>query len=474
MKRVWHAMLPLRVILLKKRNNMNNYIIKGNKVRMMKKVMLCAACFMLHASLFTLTSCSDDVDNVFGESAANRVAQDQSEYYKILEAATNGWAMDFYPADRIEGGVVYTARFKDGEVTMACEQAINNTVISKKYAAGTEVTSAYQIVSETGVMLTFNTYNPLFHYWSQPFKGHMNGYKSDYEFTFISACADSVVLRGKKYGNMLRMYPLKEAATSYVKKVAAMHNTLKSIPRKRAVVDGKTLPITLTYDLLTYQDGDAFRSVAIIHTPEGIRLYEPITLGGATLRSMTYDSDSQELRSDDRRVVLPKPKAIEEQFVATQTQWAFGYKYSVSKESYTLNDMCDELAGIIGSCADVVNNGTWGETVREVYLGANMEPFANDQHRWVLGWNTRISGSINYYIGYAVNMELIDMDKQLVSIQMLEGANLFSNYGYWQPFVDFVGNNSPYLVAFDNDTAPTEATLTSQKDATKWFKLKKK
>jgi hypothetical protein len=132
--------------------------------------------------------------------------------------------------------------------------------------------------------------------------------------------------------------------------------------------------------------------------------------------------------------------------------------------------MCDELKDIISHCADVVNGGTWGETVRELYLGANQEPFANDKHRWVLGWQTRMS-SIRYNIGYAVDIEVADAARQLVNINMVEAANLFSNYGYWQPFVDFVGQHSPYLLTFDNDENPKEATLVSERDATKWFKV---
>lgn len=446
-------------------NKDKNNIIERS-VNVMVRTLLGAALFTLNGSLFT--SCTPDVDNVFGESAANRIEKSQNSYYAVLEGQSQGWALDFYPSDRIEGGVAYTACFKDGQVTMACEQSINNTITSKTYAAGTEASSLYKITKETGVMLTFDTYNPLFHYWSQPIKGHSKGYESDYEFTFISASADSVVLRGKKYGNKLCMYPLQETATDYVKKVKATHSTLTSISRKRAVVDGNTYPITMAYDLFTYDLNGKRHSVPFVHTPDGIRFYEPVTIGGTIVRQLTFDSESQELRSADGRFVLPNPSVIEKSFIAPQKQWLFSYKASTGEPS----NMCDELLNIVKSCADVINNGGWGEVVRELYLGANMEPFANDHHRWVLGWHTRLSGAIDYYIGYAIDMNLEDASRQLVSIQMLEAANLFSNYGYWQPFVDFVGNNSPYLLTFNNDNNPTEATLTSEKDSSKWFKLK--
>lgn len=417
-----------------------------------------------------LTSCTPEVENVFGESAANRVAKNQSDYYALLESQPRGWALDFYPSDRIEGGVAYTAYFKDGQVTMTCEQDINNTDISQKFPKGTEHTSTYQIISETGVLLTFDTYNPLFHYWSQPFKGHAKGYESDYEFTFISASPDSVVLRGKRYGNRLCMYPLQESASDYVAKVAAMRTTLTAIPRKRAVVDGNTFPVTMAYSLLSFTPDGTSHDMPFLYTPEGIRFYEPVSLGGVAVSQLSYDSDTQELRSADGRFVLPKPTAIEQLFIASQGQWLFSYKWSTGEPS----DMCSELSDIIKDCSATLSQKGYGEKVRELYIGANMEPFANDRHRWVLGWHTRMSGSIDFYIGYGINMNIVDASRQLVSIDMTEAANLFSNYGYWQPFVDFVCQNSPYLLAFDNDDNPTTATLTSERDSSKWFKLKRK
>ena len=442
---------------------------KGKRsLKVMMKGLCCIAFFTFHSSLFT--SCTPEVENVFGESAANRVAKDQSNYYAILEAQTEGWALDFYPSDRIEGGVTYTACFKDGEVTMICEQDINNTDISKKFPKGTEQTSTYQIISETGVLLTFDTYNPLFHYWSQPFKGHAKGYESDYEFTFISASPDSVVLRGKRYGNKLCMYPLHESAADYVKKVTAMRTTLTAIPRKRAVVDGQTIPVTMAYNLFSYDQNGTSHSVPFLYTPEGIRFYEPVMLNGVTVSQLTFDSSSQELRSADGRFVLPKPTVIEQQFIAAQGQWLFSYKWSTAEPS----DMSDELRDIIKTCATTLDQKGYGEKVRELYIGANMESFANDRHRWVLGWHTRMSGSIDFYIGYGIVINLIDANRQLISIDMTDAANLFSNYGYWQPFVDFVGQHSPYLLTFDNDTNPTTATLTSERDSSKWFKLKRK
>jgi len=444
-----------------------------------KALLRCGSAATIAAVLSaTLTACTSDVDNVFGESAAKRVAEKQSSYIKLLESQQHGWALDFYPSDRSSGGVVYTAHFKDGAVTMACEQPISNSVIGKDYNVGDIVSSYYTVDTETSILLSFDTYNGIFHYWSQPFPGHAKGYDSDYEFIFLSANADDVVLTGKKHGNLLRMYPLQMSITDYVKQVNTMHTTLSATARKRAVADGKVYPITMANSVLTYIDGNQNKTMAFIHTPEGIRFYEPVTLGGITTNLLTYNADTQELRSPDNRLVLPPPNTIEK-FAGTQDQWYFGFSVTGSGSRWTpaYTDMCDELADIIAANYSKIHAPNWGaEVLNEIYLGGNLLNAGTDPHRTVLGWHTRLgygSGTHEYF-GYAININVTGDANELIDIQAVEPANGYDDHKYCQTFVDFIAGNAPYSIVFDNDQNPTEATLTSKKDATKWFKVKLK
>ena len=415
-----------------------------------------------------LSSCSNDTDSLFDQPSAERMAASQAAYVATLEGQQQGWVLDFYPSDGSLGGVAYTVRFSGGEATIACEQALRNPVTAATYPVGTELTSLYTIKEETGVILSFDTYNPLLHYWSQPSQGRGKGYESDYEFTFISASADSVVLRGKKHGNLLRMFPLKQTAAEYVNQVAQMRTTLNAVTRKRAVVGGQDIPVTMTDNLLTFPvtTQQASKTVPFVFTPEGLRFYEPVTINGSTATQLFYDSPTGDLRSESGAITLPTP-TVAERFAGTKTQWYFGYDRKKGA-----SDMCDELLNIITECAKQTA-GSYGEEVRDIYLGVNLENASNDPHRMVLGWHTRFSG-IDLYIGYAIGMEMADYQRQTVNIIPQEGANLFYNYSYWQPFVDFVGSGSPYQLQFDNDDNPTEATLTSEQDSSKWFKLKLK
>ncbi|MBO6287508.1 MAG: DUF4302 domain-containing protein, partial [Prevotella sp.] len=314
----------------------------------------------------TLSSCSNDTDSLFDQPSAERMAASQAAYVATLEGQQQGWVLDFYPSDGSLGGVAYTVRFSGGEATIACEQALRNPVTAATYPVGTELTSLYTIKEETGVILSFDTYNPLLHYWSQPSQGRGKGYESDYEFTFISASADSVVLRGKKHGNLLRMFPLKQTAAEYVNQVAQMRTTLNAVTRKRAVVGGQDIPVTMTDNLLTFPvtTQQASKTVPFVFTPEGLRFYEPVTINGSTATQLFYDSPTGDLRSESGAITLPTP-TVAERFAGTKTQWYFGYDRKKGA-----SDMCDELLNIITECAKQTA-GSYGEEVRDIYLGVN-------------------------------------------------------------------------------------------------------
>ena len=433
------------------------------------KLRVCCDIVATVAIAVQLASCTPEVENVFGESAANRMEQSQLSYYDILESQQQGWAVDFYPSDRSLGGVAYTARFHDGEATMSCELPIANTVTATTYPVGTEVSSLYQITDETGIILTFDTYNPLFHYWSQPFSGRAKGYESDYEFIFLSASPDSVVLRGKKYGNLLKMYPLQEDAVTYITKVEQMHTLLSATIRKRAVVDGTNVHVTMGYNLFTYGDGDDSHIQSFIHTDRGIRFYEPVTFSGATVSQLTFNGDADELRSPDGRIVLPKP-TVAELFAGGSTQWYFNYTSNGG-----VADVCPELAEIITENAKKVKAPDWGyEVLKDIYIGSNLR--SGDTSHTVIGWRTQGNygnGEAGYF-GYAVGMNLVDDERQLLTIQPLAATEGFGQHAYCQTMVDFIAAGSPYLLTFDDDQNPTAVTLTSEADSSRWLKLSKK
>ena len=411
----------------------------------------------------TFASCSPDTENIFGDSPATRQQQASSQYYKILENSEYGWAVDFYPSGLEYGGIAYTARFLDGRVTLACEQAINNKVVGGRYDVGQEVTSDYRIINGQGVMLTFDTYNALMHYWSQPSGTDFDGFASDYEFTFVSASADEVLLRGVKHGNLMRMYPLKESSGDYINKVVSMRATLSESTRKRVVVDGETMPVTAMENHMEYSaDGKAF-DMPYVYTDKGLRFYQPVELKGVSVLEMQYDEPTKSLRSADGQMTMPAPTSLE-RFCGATTQWHF--VYGKTDDSY---EMCDELRTIVKQA--VSDLGKKFESLKDMYIGLNKLSREEDPKRIVIGWTSAYS-SWAYEVCYGLDMTVLDEQAGTIAIRATESGNLYYNYTLFQPILDFVVAGSPYVLTFDNADSPTSVTLTSQQDASRWFRVK--
>ncbi len=423
-----------------------------------------------------LGSCMPETENVFGESAAIRMEKAVVNNTTILESNSQGWSMDFYPGERVMGGIAYTAQFKDGNVKLRCERAIDySDLVYKseyKYAAAEEVTSGYSVKSETGVVLTFDTFNALIHYWAQPFGLNASGYASDYEFTFIHASADSVVLRGKKYGNLMRLYPLKESPADHLAKTIAMRQQLSDIARQRLIVDGETQLISFSDNHLKYTDNGIDYDMPFTYTADGIRFYQSVSIKGIQFNQMTYDAATKDLRTADGRVVMPAP-TVTEQFMATKTQWYFGFSKTGNH-----TDMCDDLVALMAPIINTFKDAKHGfgyEVLNDIYIGANLLSADKDTNRLVIGFHSRGSygSGAHEYFGYGITMTAEAPERQLVNITPTEPGVGFDTRNFCKTLVDFVGDNSPYLLTFDDNSNPTVATLTSERDATKWFKLKK-
>lgn len=149
-------------------------------------------------------SCSNDVESVFTESSANRIDAALADVQDLLIGPANGWLMEYYPGSaQLFGGFNVLMQFSfDGHVTVASESA----------KEGETATSTYTLKQSAGAVLSFDTYNSVFHYYSDPDApgGGSAGYgmEGDFEFLIISVSPDEIVLKGKKSGSYARMTPM--------------------------------------------------------------------------------------------------------------------------------------------------------------------------------------------------------------------------------------------------------------------------
>lgn len=144
----------------------------------------------LLATLFlvSLSACSPEEDDIFGQTSAERIEEVMKADLNVLTGASNGWLMSYYPAQAQKyGGYNVLVKFTDeGKVTVA----------SDIVDATATATSTFRLKEQAGPTLTFDTYNKIFHIFSDP-KNELGigndglGMEGDYEFTIMSATAEN-------------------------------------------------------------------------------------------------------------------------------------------------------------------------------------------------------------------------------------------------------------------------------------------
>lgn len=171
---------------------------------------------LLAAGLLS-TSCVNEEEDLFDKSAAERLNEIKTVYSARLEAQPAGWAMQYYPTDDAEvpygNGYLILCDFNpDHSVRIAMRNAFTG-------GAYKEETSIWEIITDNGPVLSFNTYNSLFHIFSSPEDVASTdddetgtGIGGDYEFVVVDAPEDAsyMMLKGKKRGTYNLLTPLEE------------------------------------------------------------------------------------------------------------------------------------------------------------------------------------------------------------------------------------------------------------------------
>ncbi len=185
----------------------------------MKKIL--SFTLILTAAL-SMTSCVNEEDLIFDKTAAERLNEAKALYSSRLMASPNGWAMQLYPTNNNEypygNGYLLLCRFnKDNSVNVS----MDNIFSENKYK---EDTSLWEIITDNGPVLSFNSHNSCLHAFSDPediiFTGDADeandetgkGCEGDYEFIIVDAPEDAsyMMLKGKKRGTYNLLTPIEE------------------------------------------------------------------------------------------------------------------------------------------------------------------------------------------------------------------------------------------------------------------------
>ena len=237
-----------------------------------------------------MVACTPEVEDIFGENAANRIEKRMAADKAVLTGAQNGWLMEYYPASgQIYGGYNVLVLFKeDGKVTVSADIT---------GVATAQATSTYRLKEQAGSTLTFDTYNDIFHVFSDPSNALQIGsdglgMEGDYEFTVMEATAEKVVLQGKKTGNTIIMTPLNGSWTEYLNGVIEMDQKISRIPQFTYTDGNFKASVVQSYRTLaiTYQENGEDKDITVpyIMTATGLKCMEPLELNGKSIETLDF------------------------------------------------------------------------------------------------------------------------------------------------------------------------------------------
>lgn len=300
----------------------------------MKKIY--SVCFLF--ALLTFVSCSPEEDDLFNKSAAERIDAAIKEDLAVLRGAKNGWVMEYYPSQsKMFGGYTILVGFnEDGTADVSCDLFEHNKVVS----------SQYEVKQSTGPMLTFDTYNEIFHFFSEPsnFLGigeTGKGMEGDYEFLIIDCTPEQVVLKGKKTGTKMIMTPVPENEqwTQYLANVKGVAKG--AYPALYDVKVGGETQYTVKQEyhifILENKDGSQ-KKLPFVYTAEGIKFYEPMTIGDHQVQFLNWNEETMSYSNENITIQAQEPPAGYKKY----DEFLGSYKF-VYYNSYKIVDLREEL-----------------------------------------------------------------------------------------------------------------------------------
>lgn len=265
---------------------------------------------MLCAVFAAFTSCKNEVEDVFDKTATERINTALISYNDILKSAPNGWIIYFYGSQQYGGYNVLMKFHDDATATIASERISNNGVFPSER-------SHYKLEQSAGVVLSFDEYNSIFHYFSDPVNPegigtNGVGFGGDLEFRIIKATNERIDLLGKKTLNRMVMVPMPAGMdwNDYLNKIKEIESDM-SAANVYVSVNGDSIPTATNspYRRFTFtlnEDGNITTKTApYVVTLEGYKFYSKVTLNGKEVEQFTYLPNTMEYpESSDNSVQL--------------------------------------------------------------------------------------------------------------------------------------------------------------------------
>lgn len=244
--------------------------------------------------------CDKKANRIFEENPTDRLNISVDKVYTVLQANKAGWVMEYFPSKQLEfGGYTLFAKFT------------NNVDVSIEgdFTTMAPQVSTFTVVPSAGPILTFDTFNPIFHYFALPQYftrleqyqlpgfftsglGAINeGMKGENDFVVLKATADSVVLEGRKSYNRLVMLPIKASdEATIISTYKAAVTKFYTLGAFKFEVGTETIPATFSNTTAKRALKVADNSVpySYRYTPTGLSFYKEYELKGIKFKTLKY------------------------------------------------------------------------------------------------------------------------------------------------------------------------------------------
>lgn len=459
-----------------------------NKINILTSQKMKKSIYLAALAALALTACSNDDDSVFDQSAAERLEQYKKEYADVLTADGGLWSMEYF-SNPEEPGYVFVMKFdKNGSVTISANH---------KWIGGTykQETSLWKMIADNGPVLTFNSYNTLFHIFSDPAnilgedapKGEQGddinetgyGHEGDYEFQVMEVLDEGKTVRllGKKrlYDIYLHRLDPSTDAEAYLEEVKAVRNRFSP----------KFNDLTLTDE-----DGNLYRMYNIlggipsIYPLSGDPVSQTVTANGIfTLDGFRFMNTLEVKRADDSTFDLPMLYFTEEG--AMKGDNVADLRATSPLENIVRADLTwvldsESMSGKIRTLYDAANSEIMSTMSDKDVLGAIELAYGSVMGNVIPQLVTRIGNRIcRDYIEYdlerdASNGTVLPSDKLHFSIT--GGNNTALKYDEELPaykaFKEYL--TGEFTMTSHNPLIPNELVVVDNNDTSSSFQLKLK
>ena len=253
---------------------------------------------LLLLAVISLSSCLHDNNELFDQSAAERLSSTISNEKKLLQDAPNGWVFHYFAGEDYTGvGVTHLVKFgKDGKIEAGDELT----------GGDNSYRSSYDIVASQGPVLTINSLNPVLHNFSEVTINDVDGDQGDFEFLILNATPDTVQLKGLKWHNKMLMTRLPENIT-WQEYTAQLNAIIMNIPTRYKVkkngveVGAMLISKSSRHSYVSFADEDEDFDISYAYTNEGVLFSTPLEKDGDVLNQyLKYNEAIASLETVDQ------------------------------------------------------------------------------------------------------------------------------------------------------------------------------